>query len=97
LQGVTARWLYVPVGVPDHDRGEELKAYVQLVRAPGEADPSPEEIVEFCAARLAPHKVPRYLEFLSELPLTPTEKVEKYRLREAGVTAGTWDREGVRR
>jgi crotonobetaine/carnitine-CoA ligase len=41
--------------------------------------------------------VPRYVEFLSELPLTPTEKVEKYRLREAGVTPATWDREMVKR
>jgi crotonobetaine/carnitine-CoA ligase len=44
---------------------------------------------------MARHMVPRYVEFLPELPLTPTEKVEKYRLREAGINAATWDREGV--
>jgi crotonobetaine/carnitine-CoA ligase len=41
---------------------------------------------------MARHMVPRYVEFLDRLPLTPTEKVEKYRLREAGVTESTWDR-----
>jgi carnitine-CoA ligase len=37
--------------------------------------------------------VPRYIEFLPRLPKTPTEKVEKFRLRQAGVTPGTWDRQ----
>ena len=37
--------------------------------------------------------VPRYVEVLDALPRTPTEKVEKYRLAERGVTAATWDRE----
>ena len=40
----------------------------------------------------APHYfVPRYMEFVDSLPYTPTNKVEKYKLREKGVTAGTWD------
>ena len=46
---------------------------------------------------MARHMVPRYVEFLPEMPLTPTEKVEKYRLREAGVSPETWDREAARR
>ena len=37
--------------------------------------------------------VPRYLEFVADLPKTPTARVEKYRLREAGITENTWDRE----
>jgi len=45
--------------------------------------------VAWCEGRMARHMVPRYVEFLSELPLTPTEKVEKYRLREAGFTPAT--------
>jgi crotonobetaine/carnitine-CoA ligase len=42
--------------------------------------------------------LPRYVEFLEQLPKTPTERTQKYLLKEAGVTAGTWDREkaGVR-
>jgi len=37
--------------------------------------------------------VPRYIEFVDELPYTPSGKVQKYRLRERGVTPTTWDRE----
>jgi crotonobetaine/carnitine-CoA ligase len=37
--------------------------------------------------------VPRYIEFLESLPKTPTERVQKYQLRQAGITANTWDRE----
>jgi crotonobetaine/carnitine-CoA ligase len=41
-----------------------------------------------------PHfAVPRYIEFRPELPRTPTNKVEKHRLRDQGVTPSTWDRE----
>jgi crotonobetaine/carnitine-CoA ligase len=36
--------------------------------------------------------VPRYLEFAGELPKTPTGKIQKYALRERGVTVQTWDR-----
>ena len=35
--------------------------------------------------------VPRYIEFVDSLPYTPTNKVQKYRLREIGLTASTWD------
>ena len=35
--------------------------------------------------------VPRYIEFVDELPRTPTLRVQKYRLRERGVTPETWD------
>jgi crotonobetaine/carnitine-CoA ligase len=39
--------------------------------------------------------VPRYLESVDEFPLTPNGKVQKYVLRERGVTAATWDREAA--
>jgi crotonobetaine/carnitine-CoA ligase len=44
---------------------------------------------------MARHMVPRYVEVVEALPKTPTEKIEKYRLRERGVTANTWDAEGL--
>ena len=39
--------------------------------------------------------VSRYIEFVPELPKTPTEKIQKHKLREAGLTPTTWDREQV--
>jgi crotonobetaine/carnitine-CoA ligase len=51
------------------------------------------ELVQFCEPRLPYFAVPRYMEFVTELPTTESGKVQKYRLRERGVTAATWDRE----
>jgi crotonobetaine/carnitine-CoA ligase len=42
----------------------------------------------------APHYlVPRYIDFVDELPHTPTGKIQKFDLRDRGVTATTWDRQ----
>jgi crotonobetaine/carnitine-CoA ligase len=37
--------------------------------------------------------IPRYFRFMEVLPKTPTEEIEKYKLRGEGVTKDTWDRE----
>ena len=39
--------------------------------------------------------VPRYLEFMAELPATENGKIQKFKLRERGVTPATWDREAA--
>jgi long-chain acyl-CoA synthetase len=62
----------VVAGIPDPKRGETVKAYVVL--KPGQAATT-EEITAFCAERLAPFKVPRLVEFRSELPKTQVGKV----------------------
>ncbi len=41
------------------------------------------------------HAVPRFLRFMDELPKTPTQRVQKFKLREAGVTTDTYDREAM--
>jgi len=51
------------------------------------------ELIAFCEPRLPYFAVPRYLEFVRELPSTESGKVQKYKLRERGVTERTWDRE----
>lgn len=53
----------------------------------------PEELIGFCEDRMAYFAVPRYVEFRDSLPRTPTEKVEKYKLRREGISKKTWDRE----
>ena len=50
------------------------------------------ELIAFCEPRLPYFAVPRYLEFMNELPSTESGKIQKYKLRERGVTARTWDR-----
>jgi crotonobetaine/carnitine-CoA ligase len=54
---------------------------------------APTELLDFCQPRMAYFAVPRYLEFVEALPMTESGKVTKYKLRERGVTAATWDRE----
>ena len=53
------------------------------------------ELIAFCKPRLSYFAVPRYLEFMNELPSTESGKVQKYKLRERGVTERTWDREAA--
>jgi carnitine-CoA ligase len=50
-------------------------------------------LLDFCQPRMPYFAMPRFLEFVEALPVTENGKVTKYRLRERGVTAATWDRE----
>jgi crotonobetaine/carnitine-CoA ligase len=65
------------IGVPDAVLGQEIKAFV-VASAPVTA----EELRAFAAARLAKFQVPRQWEFRDGLPKTPTQRVEKYKLRD---------------
>lgn len=65
-----------------------------VVPRPGSAL-TPAALAEHCAKTMAGFMVPRYLRFLEALPKTPTDKVEKFRLQEQGITADTWDREAA--
>ncbi|MGI8480299.1 MAG: ATP-dependent acyl-CoA ligase [Gaiellaceae bacterium] len=78
------------VPVPSELGEDEVLACV-VVRDGAELDPL--ELIRFCEPRLPHFAVPRYVDVVPELPLTASGKVEKYRLRERGVTASTWDRE----
>ena len=65
------------VPVPDELRGEEVKAYIVLKE---NQQIDPEEIISFAKSKLARFKVPRYIEFVNDLPKTPSERVEKHKL-----------------
>jgi fatty-acyl-CoA synthase len=66
-------------GVPDHRYGEELCAFVVL-KAGQSADE--EDIRAFCLGKISHHKIPRYIRFVSEFPLTATGKPQKFAMRE---------------
>jgi crotonobetaine/carnitine-CoA ligase len=68
----------------------EDEVMAALVLHPGRAL-APADLIAYCAPRLPYFAVPRYLEFMAELPVTENGKVQKYKLRERGVTAHTWD------
>ena len=65
-------------GVPDERYGEEVMAWVQLHH--GE-ESSEEEIRAFCRAQIAHFKIPRYVRFVDEFPMTVTGKTQKFRMR----------------
>jgi long-chain acyl-CoA synthetase len=75
--------LVVVVGVPDDYRGEEVQAFVVLK---DEHRASAEELVAYCRARLSAYKVPRAVEFRTELPMSDSGRLLRRALR--GQTAG---------
>src|SRR5882757_1686560 len=83
----------VAVPNPDVAAGtgdEEVK--VVVVRSEGSCL-TPEALTAYLVERMPRHWVPRFIEFASELPRTPSFKVKKSELRAAGITETTWDRE----
>jgi len=85
------------VGVPDPIRSEEVKAFVVLAAGRSPEDVPPREILEHCAKRLAPFKVPRYFEYRQELPRTATLKLQKEFLRRGTQGEQVFDRESAGR
>jgi len=78
------------VGTPAELGEEEVVGFVVL----GEGlTPDPKMLIEFLMERLAYFAIPRYLEFVEELPKTENGKVRKYVLKQQSIGPGTWDRE----
>ncbi len=80
------------VGVPSEVGEEEVKAVVVLKEG---FDVTEEELVRWCEPRLAYFSIPRYIAIRGSLPKTPSERVEKYKLKEEGITEDCWDREAA--
>jgi crotonobetaine/carnitine-CoA ligase len=57
--------------------------------------PGPVEFTHWMAERMPYFMVPRYIRFVDTLPKTPTERVQKVKLRDEGITADTFDREAA--
>jgi fatty-acyl-CoA synthase len=70
------------IGVPDPRYGEELMAWI--VPRQG-ASVREEDVREFCKGAIAHYKVPRYVRFTDEFPMTVTGKIQKFRLREIAI------------
>jgi fatty-acyl-CoA synthase len=67
-------------GVPDPKYGEEVCAWIRLREG---ASASPEDVRAFCKGQIAHFKIPRYIRFVEEFPMTVTGKIQKYKMREA--------------
>jgi crotonobetaine/carnitine-CoA ligase len=77
------------VAVPSELGGDDIKVVVVIREG---AAITPEMLVAHAQSQLPRYAVPRYVEFVSALPKTPTNKVQKHVLRAQPFTASTWDR-----
>ena len=69
-------------GVPDQFYGEEVMAWVKLHK---QEQASEDEIKEFCKGQIAHFKIPKYIWFVEEFPMTVTGKLQKFRMREMAI------------
>jgi crotonobetaine/carnitine-CoA ligase len=72
----------------------EDEVMAAIVRQPGCALDEV-AVIRFCETRMPYFAVPRFLEFVDALPATENGKIQKYKLRERGVTERSWDREAA--
>ncbi len=70
------------IGVPDAKYGEELCAWVKL--RPG-GSLTEQEVKDYCTGKIAHYKVPRYVRFSADFPMTVTGKVQKFKMRDTSV------------
>ena len=70
------------IGVPDLRFGEEVMAWIMPKRGESVTE---EEIREFCREHIAHFKIPRYVKFVDDYPMTVTGKIQKFRLREMAI------------
>ncbi len=70
------------IGVPDERYGEELMAWIVLR---SDSELRDEDIREFCRGSIAHFKVPRYVKFVEDFPMTVTGKVQKFKMRETAI------------
>lgn len=66
-------------GVPDDKYGEQVAA---AIIKKGDSSLTEDEVEEFCRENIARHKVPKYVEFVEEYPMTASGKIQKYKLAE---------------
>lgn len=66
-------------GVPSRKYGEEVGAFVILKEG---FDYAPEDIKDFCRGQISRYKIPKYVAFLDQFPMTASGKIQKYKLRE---------------
>ncbi len=82
------------IGVPA-EGGAGAEDEIMIVCIAEGAKPDMVEFTQFMADRMPYFMVPRYIRFVDALPKTPTERVQKVKLRDEGITADTWDREAA--
>lgn len=68
-------------GVPSRKYGEEVGAFIILKQ---DATLEPEDVRDYCRGQISRYKIPKYVAFVEEYPMTASGKIQKYKLRELG-------------
>ena len=76
------------IGVPDENGLTRSKAFVVLKPGQSPSEALETELKAFVKGKLAPHKYPRVIEFITELPKTATGKIQRFKLREREASKG---------
>ena len=69
-------------GIPSEKYGEEVGAFIILQEGD---NLTPEDIKDFCRGQIARHKIPKYIFFVKEFPMTGSGKIQKYKLKDVGL------------
>ncbi len=77
-------------GIPSEELESENEIKLDIILREGHS-PEAVEVAQFINDNAPYFFVPRYIEFVGELPYTPTNKIQKYKLRDRGLTDNTWD------
>jgi fatty-acyl-CoA synthase len=70
------------IGVPDRKYGEELMAWIRVDNGVRLTE---EDVREFCRGRIAHFKIPRYIKFVDDFPMTVSGKIMKFKMREIAI------------
>jgi len=82
------------IGVPDVKYGEELCAWVKVKQGESMTE---QEVKDFCKGKIAHYKVPRYVMFVDDFPITISGKVQKFKMKEASIkTLGLEDASNIK-
>lgn len=66
-------------GVPSQKFGEQVGAFIILKEG---AELEPEDVIDFCRGKISHYKIPKYVTFMTEYPMTASGKIQKYKLRD---------------
>lgn len=70
------------IGLPDRKYGEEIMAWIILK---DNVSTTVEEIKSFCTGNISHHKIPKYIEFVDEYPMTASGKIQKFKLKKLAI------------
>ena len=75
----------IVIGIPDEMRDESIKAFVILDKG---ATVTGDEIIDYCKERMSKFRVPEFVEFRDDVPMTSVGKVQKHLLRQEEESSG---------